>query len=88
MRNGAAGASGPGRHLTTAAMKAPLAKRGVNPRAGRNAALLNIARDVPPSVLSDLLGSPIYAAERQGTLSGGDWIDYRRTRSLKAGSPQ
>lgn len=77
-----------GRHLTTAALNAPLAKRGINPRAGRNAALLNLARDVPPSVLSDLLGISIYAAERWSSLSGRDWIDYPRTRLMEVGSSE
>ena len=43
-------------HLTTAALSAPLAKRGINLRDGRSAALITLARDVPPSVLADLLG--------------------------------
>ncbi|WP_197515789.1 hypothetical protein [Arthrobacter sp. U41] len=75
-----------GRHLTTAALNGPLAKRGINLRAGRSAALLNLARDVPASVLSDLLGISIYAAERWGSLSGRDWVDYPRTRLTEVGS--
>lgn len=77
-----------GRHLTTAALNGPLAKRGINPRAGRNAALLNLARDIPPSVLSDLLGISIYAAERWSSLSGRDWIDYPMIRLTEAGSSE
>ncbi|BCW42740.1 hypothetical protein StoSoilB3_42750 (plasmid) [Arthrobacter sp. StoSoilB3] len=70
----------PGRHLTTTAMSAPLRRQGINLRAGRSAALINLARDVPPSVLSDLLGISITTATRWSTLSSRDWIDYPKTR--------
>lgn len=72
----------PGRHLTTAALSEPLTKRGINLRDGRSTALITLARDVPPSVLADLLGLSIDAATRWSTLSGRDWIDYPRIRSL------
>ena len=70
----------PGRHLTTAALRLPLSKRGINIRAAKNVALLTLARDLPPSVLADLLGISIYAAERWSAHSGHDWIDYPRVR--------
>lgn len=72
----------PGRHLTTAALNGPLAKRGINPRAGRAAALINLARDIPPSVLSDLLGLSVGSAARWSSLSGHDWSDYPRIRLI------
>lgn len=78
----------PGRHLTTAALNGPLAKRGINPRAGRTAALINLARDMPPSVLSDLLGLSIGAAARWSSLSGHDWTDYPRVRLSEASSSE
>ncbi|WP_150119432.1 hypothetical protein [Enteractinococcus helveticum] len=70
----------PGRHLTTAALRLPLTKRGINIRAAKNVALLNLARDLPPSVLADLLGISIAAAERWSTHSAHDWTDYPRVR--------
>lgn len=69
-----------GRHLTTATIRGPLARRGINLRAARNVALMNLARDLPPSVLAELLGISIYAAERWSTHSGHDWTDYPRVR--------
>ncbi|MDJ0314196.1 hypothetical protein [Arthrobacter sp. H35-D1] len=69
-----------GRHLTTAALTAPLVKRGINLRSAKNTALLSLARDLPPSVLADLLGISIYAAERWSAHSGHDWADYPRAR--------
>jgi hypothetical protein len=44
--------------------------------------------DVPPSVLSDLLGISIGAAAPWSTLSGRDWIDYPRTRLMEASSSE
>lgn len=69
-----------GRHLTTAAIRGPLAPRGINLRSARNVALMILARDLPPSVLADLLGISIYAAERWSAHSGHDWADYPRVR--------
>ena len=69
-----------GRHLTTATIRGPLARRGVNLRAARNVALMSLARDLPPSVLAELLGISIYAAERWSAHSGHDWTDYPRVR--------
>lgn len=74
----------PGRHLTTAALRLPLSKRGINIRAAKNVALLTLARDLPPSVLADLLGISIYAAERWSAHSGHDWTDYPRIRITTA----
>ncbi len=69
-----------GRHLTTAALRLPLTKRDINVRAVKNVALLNLARDLSPSVLADLLGIFVYAAERWSAHSGHDWTDYPRVR--------
>lgn len=76
----------PGRHLTTAAMTEPLRRRGINPRAGRSTALINLARDIPPSVLASLLGISIHTATRWAALSGRDWIDYPRIRLAESHS--
>lgn len=55
----------PGRHLTTAALRLPLTKKGINIRAAKNVALVNLSRDLPPSVLADLQGN---FRLRRGTL--------------------
>lgn len=70
----------PGRHLTPEAMTEPLRRRGINPRAGRSSALINLARDIPPSVLASLLGISIHTATRWAALSSRDWIDYPKIR--------
>jgi hypothetical protein len=69
-----------GRHLTSATIREPLARRCISLRAARNVALMNLARDLPPSVLAELLGISIYAAERWSAHSGHDWTDYPRIR--------
>ncbi|MDQ0092501.1 hypothetical protein [Paeniglutamicibacter psychrophenolicus] len=66
-----------GRHLTTAMLRVPLARRSISLRAARNGALMSLARDLPPSVLAELLGISIHTAERW---SGHDWTDYPRIR--------
>lgn len=78
----------PGRHLTTAALTAPLGLRGINLQAGKSAALITLARDLPPSVLADLLGLSIEATTRWATLAGHDWTDYPRTRLTDTRSSQ
>ncbi|WP_159736774.1 hypothetical protein [Arthrobacter sp. 9V] len=70
----------PGRHLTTAAMTEPLRRRGINSRAGRSTAMINLARDIPPAVLASLLGISIHTATRWSALSSRDWVDYPRIR--------
>ena len=77
----------PGRHLTTAALSAPLGRRGINLQAGKTAALITLAREVPPSVLADLLGLSLEATTRWSALAGHDWADYPRTRLADTGSP-
>jgi len=61
-------------------LRLPLTKRGINIRAAKNVALLTLARDLPPSVLADLLGISIDAAERWSAHSGHDWTDYPSLR--------
>lgn len=70
----------PGRHLTTAALSLPLTNRSINIRSAKNVVLLNLARDLPPSVLVDLLGISVFTTERWNAHSGHDWTDYPRVR--------
>ncbi|MCE1179924.1 MAG: hypothetical protein LWW86_12980 [Micrococcales bacterium] len=67
---------GPGKHLGDAALRRDLIKLGVRTRSGRNTALLALARDVPPMVLSDLLGVGSSTAERWRGYAGGAWATY------------
>lgn len=50
-------------------------------RSARNTALTNLAREVPPVVLADLLGLSLNAAVRWSELSGGTWISYAGSRA-------
>lgn len=70
----------PGHHLTSAAVAGPLNAAGINLKEGRSVALMTMAQEVPPSILSDLLGISIEAASRWSALSSHDWIDYPRLR--------
>ena len=53
-----------GHHLTTAALTTPFHRRGIKVRASKHVALVNLARNMPASVLADLLGLSIEAAAR------------------------
>lgn len=70
----------PGRRPGRAAHPTTLAKRlrrlAVEPRAGRNSALLHLAEHLPARVLADLLGLHIGTAERWSTTAGTRWMGY------------
>ena len=54
---------------------------GVDPRADRNTALLQLATEVPPAVLADLLGLHIGTAIHWANEAGGDWTNYAAIRA-------
>ena len=49
---------------------------GIPVRGARNSALLELAREVPPSILADLLGLTPEAVDRWRELAGGSWTGY------------
>jgi len=53
-----------------------LAKIGVPPRRTRNTALLELAREVPPGIIADLLGLTPKTADKWRDLAGGNWTTY------------
>jgi len=53
-----------------------LAKIGVPPRRARNTALLELAREVPPGIIADLLGLTPKTADKWRDLAGGNWTTY------------
>jgi len=53
-----------------------LTKLGIPVRGARNSALLELAREVPPSILADLLGLTPEAVDRWRELAGGSWTAY------------
>jgi len=65
-------------------MRTRLAKIGINCRQIRNAALFELARDVPAAVLADMLGLHPTTAVRWVERAGRNWSNYAavRTRSV------
>ncbi len=58
-----------------------LAKLGVDCRAARNTALLQLAAEVPAAVLADLLGLTASTATKWAQLAGGNWTRYAADRA-------
>lgn len=57
---------------------------GIPIRSARNTALLELARDVPPSILADLLGLTPEAVDRWRKLAGGSWTAYAASRGQQS----
>ncbi|MEP6463815.1 MAG: hypothetical protein ABJC62_10460 [Frankiaceae bacterium] len=53
-----------------------LTNMGIPPRRARNTALLELAREVPPAILADLLGLTPETADKWRQLAGGNWSIY------------
>ena len=53
---------------------------GIQTRAARHAALLQLARDVPAAVLADMLNIDVTTATRWAARSGAIWKNYAATR--------
>lgn len=58
-----------------------LASIGVDARGARNGALLQLAGEVPPIVLADLLGISINGAVRWVRVASGNWSNYVADRA-------
>lgn len=56
---------------------------GVEIRGARNAALLQLAGEVPPVVLADLLGISINNAVKWVKVASGDWSNYAADRATR-----
>jgi hypothetical protein len=66
----------PGRPLTAARLGDRLVKLGIDGRAGRRAALMQLASELPAAVLADLLNLTPGTAVRWVRAAGGDWASY------------
>jgi hypothetical protein len=69
--------------MTAHALGDRLARHGPAPAAHRAAALLDLATQMPPSVLADLLGINVTTAEHWADLAGRDrsaYLDLPPTR--------
>lgn len=64
--------------LGAAALSRRLRHLGIEARKSRNTALLALARDVPPSVMADLLGISGTSADRWRQVAGAAWAEYAR----------
>ena len=66
----------PGQHIHATVLANRLAALGIDSRADRNSALLQYARELPPTVIGKLLGLHPNTVERWAILSGGKWVRY------------
>lgn len=72
----------PGRHAQPATLTSRMASTfGLKVRSARNAALCDLAQDIPASVLSELLGLQIEATIRWSALVRTDWSIYLAARA-------
>lgn len=75
----------PGRHAGQPQHPGHLARRlatlGIDCRAQRTAALLQLAAEVPAAVLADILGLTPRTAVRWATHAGGNWTTYAARRA-------
>jgi len=71
----------PGRHITANALRVRLNNAGVVLRTARNAAMLQLAAEIPGPVLADLLNPHPIVAERWVKAARGDWASYVGERS-------
>jgi hypothetical protein len=71
----------PGRPLATENVRAQLVERGIKPHDNRKAALLQLAAEIPPPVLAQLLGISPATAVRWAALAARSWNTYLAERS-------
>jgi hypothetical protein len=74
----------PGRPLTAARLGDRLGKLGIDARAGRRAALIHLAAQLPAAVLADLLHLTPGTAVRWVNNAGGDWSRYAAALAAKS----
>jgi hypothetical protein len=70
----------PARPLCLQSSHLQLRKHDLKGLAGRNAARLSLAADVPASILAEVTGTSVSDATRWATLAKRDWTDYIATR--------
>lgn len=70
-----------GRHLHPEYLRTRLKALGIDCRASRNAALLQLGAEIPAAVLADTLGLNPSTATRWVQLGGGDWSRYAAERA-------
>jgi len=70
----------PGRHRHAGTFRRQLAKVGIMLHPARNAAMVQLAAEIPAPVLADLLGLRPHTAVRWATLAARDWAAYTALR--------
>ena len=71
----------PGRPITAARLGARLGALGIDARAARRSALIQLAAELPAPVLADTLGIKIATASDWVKTAGGDWSNYAAATS-------
>lgn len=75
----------PGRPATTPitlqALSRTLTRNGITAHLGRNAAMLDLAADIPAAVLADLLGMSASTTHKWNRLTSRDWTHYLQART-------
>jgi hypothetical protein len=71
----------PGKHLATENIRGQLVKRGIQPLAARNAAMFQLAAEIPTPILADILGLAANTATRWAALAARDWSQYTAQRA-------
>lgn len=71
----------PGRPLHHEALAHRLRRAGIDPHAVRTTSLLDLATEVPATILADLVGLYPGTASRWTRAAGGDWAAYAATKT-------
>jgi hypothetical protein len=66
----------PGQPITPSRLGDRLGRYGVDARAARRAALLQLAAEIPAAILADMLGITVNTAVGWVHAAGGDWANY------------
>lgn len=73
----------PGRPLTADGLEQRMHCYGIDARAGRNSLLLDLAAELPPVVLADLIGLYPNTAVRWVQAARGDWTAYAAAKAKR-----
>ncbi|BCB89199.1 hypothetical protein Psuf_065120 [Phytohabitans suffuscus] len=72
-----------GKHATPRALSTRLHRIGIQARAMRQAALIQLAAEIPPAMLAGTLGIHPTTAVKWTKLAGGNWTSYAARTSSK-----
>lgn len=66
----------PGKHLATENIRSQLVQRGIQPGTARNAAMYQLAAEIPTPILAEMLALNPNTAARWAALAARDWSHY------------